>query len=135
MENKYYAPEISEFHVGFEYEWLDDTIGKWEPEVVDINTPLTYFRDDADVEHRVKYLDKQDIESLGFKLYSTGITTDGDIYTLNNKNIVLIINRKSRYIELDNKDLEPYNIKIFKGTIKNKSELKKLMVQLGINEK
>ena len=66
MESKYYTPSIEEFYVGFEYEvnygendWQKECL--WaKPEVV----TLPYMN----LENiRVKYLDKEDIESLGFE--------------------------------------------------------------------
>ena len=68
MENKYYIPSIDEFHVGFEYEWkCDGTKTDWNKSICDnVMIPL-----DVDCQrvndYRVKYLDKEDIESLGFE--------------------------------------------------------------------
>ena len=65
MKDKYYTPEIEEFHVGFEYEvnygkdrWVKEGL-HYAPQVV----TLPY----KNLENiRVKHLDREDIESLGF---------------------------------------------------------------------
>jgi len=141
QSNKYYIPDISEFHVGFEYEWTDGYTGEWTKEVVDSTTDLRYFREDADVEHRVKYLDREDIESLGF------------IYIKHNNeysSFQLLSDNTEDFYELEfycedynneiwiekfeaNKNGTYNSYYIFKGVIKNKSELQKLLKMLGID--
>ena len=69
MENNlYYTPEISEFHVGFEYEVFDKLHNIW-------NKENNFFLQQGDFkdEIRVKYLDQFDIESLGFILTGKSI--------------------------------------------------------------
>ena len=72
--NKYYTPEIEEFHVGFEYEVYEDfdyyPEKSWHTQV--------YGKDGSDMERigyvsgfdmsifRVKYLNHEDITSLGW---------------------------------------------------------------------
>jgi hypothetical protein len=89
-------------------------------------------------EVRVKHLNKEDIASFGFKQI-----TD-DCYHLPVKEFrgrlnqeVRILVRKTILIYLAMDITDKDNIVLFTGTIKNKSELKKLMNQLGIikNEK
>ena len=75
MENKYYTPEISELHVGFGYEHQQDGYDGEEVYRSNMYVPfdigpqdLKYVKewvDDGRV--RVKYLDKEDIESFGFR--------------------------------------------------------------------
>lgn len=127
MENKYYLPKIEELHIGFECEINQSEINKnfkWCEYVIgtDYET-ITIARAVSDVNKngiRVKYLDRQDIESFGFKLFE---------------------NMPSRFhynkYELDVDYLNVIRIEydcnyIFKGKIKNKSELKKLLIQLEI---
>jgi len=73
MKNKYYTPTIEEFHVGFEYEYQDgvdkDNKDVWKKTICTKSdfrylskTKIKDFR-------RVKYLDREDIESLGFTCY------------------------------------------------------------------
>ena len=132
-ENKYYTPEISEFHVGFEYEYYNEyhrPDGIWEK--VGLNEFDDWFVHNFEIEKsRVKYLDKQDIEDLGFKedennstpdrlnleLYKNGFTIGVVLYNVTE----LII-----YKYTGKEDV------LFRGTIKNKSELKKLLKQIGI---
>lgn len=148
--SKYYTPELEEFHVGFEYEvktWKD----KWESEkLIDLNSQdsdgalYPWIPTELSLSSfRVKYLDQEDIESLGF------------IITKDNEEIELSLESK-RYIGgpsacddykiiilygLDNKEMwiykkcnNGYEYDLFKGFIKNKSELKKLLKQLNIND-
>jgi len=117
MEAKYYTPEIEEFHVGFEYEslnnnneWVKSKYGGFLP-----FHPQTYI---DKKEFRVKHLDRQDIEEFGWK-----ITEDFGyrFYTLNGYSLHFYPNEERNIGILLNK---------FK--IKNKSELKKLMKMFNI---
>ena len=132
MVDKYYTPEIEEFHVGFEYEVEDlGDDGKtrvWRPQIFEGEETRTYFIEELKKgEIRVKYLDREDIESLGFKQdhnhndvrfgYTNGSTR---IQHTPHKNSILIYQwgRESDTVS---------------GiTIKNKSELKRLLKQLNI---
>ena len=128
MENKYYTPQIEEFRVGFEFEvdygdndWQQERIN-YAPEVV----TLPYMK----LENiRVKYLDSEDIESLGF------IKT---LQWLNNSNIY---KKHPFFISLNDNKLTVFMQEkfdavngeiLFHGNIKNRSELKVLLNQLGI---
>ena len=127
MENKYYLPKIEELHIGFECEIDQSEINKnfkWCEYVIGTDYEnITIARAISEVNKngiRVKYLDRQDIESFGFKLFE---------------------NMPSRFhynkYELDVDYLNVIRIEydcnyIFKGKIKNKSELKKLLIQLEI---
>lgn len=84
MENssKYYTPEIEEFHVEFEFEQNYDLVLTIEERVQQESTwypKIFEVKDFEFIEHliktefvRVKHLDKEDIESLGWKLIKTG---------------------------------------------------------------
>lgn len=126
MENKYYTPTIDEFYVGFECEQKIDN--KWYEQIckdyyISILTNES-FKPDWN-SFRVKYLDKEDIESLGWKWdkHKAGFKNKDDIHLI-------------YWLDEDNKEIviEAYGECVFQGTIKNKSELKKLMKQLGIYE-
>ena len=92
MESKYYVPEISEFYVGFEFEYRDpawEGREEFQPCVVKDSQTLRFTTNlnsidgfnEVDFEHllsnieyeiahnniRVKYLDTSDIEEEGFK--------------------------------------------------------------------
>ena len=135
VESKYYTPTIEEFHVGFEYEV------KWNEEKVIPYTFPNYPRAGIDwgsirdkiaiIENllsskdkvKVKYLDREDIESLGFKFKenneSSYIKNNITIHVYNAKRW----NTKHDVISIFRKDLERTSGKtiIFSGTIKNKS--------------
>jgi len=140
MENKYYTPEIeikkyyqpdiSEFHVGFEYEYEDINQGgastSWYKGIIE--PKQAYIIDqiyrDEDREYRVKYLDKEDIESLGFikeSIYSHKLNQD-----------YYIEYNSEKPIHTDSIEIKNNQNTLFSGYIKNKSELKKLLKQLNI---
>lgn len=155
-DNKYYVPTIEEFHIGFQYEfkpriregimsyayqkfnyidrWKKQSVGKEANNILDlldtyndpfsINDLISFHRDNA---VRVKYLDEEDIESLGWIMDSIYSFIKGD--WMIEVNINELIDRK------DTLDIYLVSDCRFKGYIKNKSELKRLMDQLGINKK
>jgi len=86
---------------------------------------------------RVKYLDKEDIESLGFIYnnylkFPNGKHTDRVVEFIKNEYCLSTINNTSVLIT---KYKDGLFDKLFEGTIKNKSELLRLLIQLGIDEK
>jgi hypothetical protein len=102
MENNlYYTPELEEFHVGFEIELLNIENSQWgkytitESDLLDAthyeSSALKHILED---EYRVKYLDREDIESLGwdYDLDSIGRCEYKDymLYNFNNSNIFTI---------------------------------------------
>ena len=124
MENKYYTPDISEFHIGFEYEWKpkdEDDYGYVKDKYC-IQDQFDEMYINNEIDFRVKYLTKEDIESLGFEQQS--------LQYQYKKNWYRLINRceENQYIIEDGR----YQDQIFVGTIKNKSELKRLLKQLNI---
>lgn len=161
--NKYYTPEISEFYIGFEYqckstfhdgtvktqEQFDDDIKyKWNDTKVDSIQDLSYVQRslhgrNAELNRcgtRVKFLDKEDIESFKFK------TQDGKehIHETDDLLFFVIWNGKDEFgITYNKKEHYIKTIKHFSGlhnmnecwmpiNIKNKSELKVLLKQLNI---
>lgn len=151
--NKYYTPEIEEFHVGFEYEFhLMGASGKykkdvWKPfrfellddDLIDIVDEL----EDGFI--RVKYLDREDIESLGFsssnfinthftKEHSTYDGYKVEIQTFNHERNDKRENKVRIFIfnEFNFKNLNVAKSQIFIGDIKNKSELKRILKQIGV---
>lgn len=117
LENKYYQPELWELHIGFEYECRHgDT---WSTCLYKPSQQLEgRILEDL---IRVKYLDKEDIESLGFKFIMTsydGYWELGDITLGYSYDKRLQIRKGTETI--------------FLGTIKNKSELKRILKQVGI---
>lgn len=132
MEEGYYVPDISEFHKGFQYQqielasvdggpkklqWVDKIYNGSEFHYVDIGIGYKKIR--------CKYLDKTDIESLGWIETPQCYVGDGKL-----RGYRLIVNKENpAKIRMWNHFTgETY----FRGIIKNKSELKKLMSQLEI---
>lgn len=132
MRAKYYTPIIEEFHVGFEYEYQQYD-NKWIFQIFNRSNLDNEF--DSYCKFRVKYLDKEDIESLGFK-YKQGDETS---YIKSNISIHIYDknkwNTKENMINIFKKDKLRAVGKtlLFSGIIKNKSELKKLLKQLNID--
>ena len=154
--NKYYTPEIEEFYVGFEIEVYNQDSSKWYPYKCTIQTiqedtlsvygahGLDWMLDGEDQEHpscrtRVKYLDREDIEEvLGVKQLK------GDAIELN---FQILQEDSEDFYEVDyDTDILELTVELYKevsenrydcytlfiGKIKNKSEFKKLIKQLGI---
>lgn len=151
-ENKYYTPSIEEFHVGFECEFNNPMQSNtWKKEICDQDT-ISIVYDTCEHEDykgefadtfRVKYLDKEDIESLGWEY--TGQKDDYG-FLLFTKNIEIGFNSGNlltlRYspvnhgiwIKRQTYGLWGNDVNEFPFTIKNKFELAKLMKQLNIVE-
>ena len=152
-DKKFYVPSIEEFHVGFEYEFNCPTGKKgeseWKKEVYDkrkwfhSNSGISYEWLIKEGDIRVKYLDKSDIESL----VHTNAEDFHTIFKLRNKYTDELV-FQTYWVEEDEFLDEEYiywNIKyntfkithksktLFRGTIKNKSELKRVLKQIGID--
>ncbi len=145
--NKYYTPDISEFFVGFVYEWQRKDETKFEKAVIKNGSQIDDIHDPV-YAIRVKYLDQEDIESLGFKFYLDHVlnAVKNTVYFKLGSNL-LAMETHSNKVFIQKYDVElpraidellkiPYeSISItFDGRLKNKSELKKLLKQLGIYE-
>lgn len=132
--NKYYTPTIEEFHIGFEYEiqhnenaqWGTTTFSYFEGEYPDYDSTQMVVWELENDTIRVKYLDKEDIESLGFKQSKSDINW----YDYKNERYWLYkedVNDWRWIISDEQSEVS------FAGNIKNKSELKKLLKQLNVN--
>lgn len=146
MESNYYTPDISEFYVGFEYE-KKMASGKFKQKnaiAFDMKTIQDYLETyQRSLEsgygkihghkfvppYRVKYLDREDIESLGF--------IDNKLEW---KNKVTRIKQRSETHAYDIACFEPKSpiakLKAygFSGIIKNLSELKRILKQIGYEQ-
>lgn len=129
-EEYYYIPFIEEFYIGFEYEYY--VMNVWQQVAFhpsDFAYTETWLENLDKKLLRVKYLDKEDIESLGFNT-----TAEYDRYiefTDGNKKFLYRMEYKTMYIE---DQPSPNTTRtLFYGIIKNKSELKQLLKQLQIN--
>ena len=141
---KYYTPKIEEFCIGFEFEeeFNNPNLTKMVRPIGDnyewvkltLNTSHSISRITSKIKKqkiRTKYLDKTDIESFGF----VEDKSNSDQYRLN---LELV---KDGYIYgvvlYDTTQVSIYKYKhkedvIFCGKIKNKTEFKKLLNQVGI---
>ena len=117
--SKYYTPTIEEFHVGFECEIKNNPVESIMDWWVETTIKERDSLEGYDV--RVKYLDKEDIESLLFTLLSTEL----NIHTYKNEKILLIFNNSDHECRLYR--IYKGNELRFKGTIRNKSELKTIL--------
>ena len=130
MENieEYYTPDISEFHIGFKFEEYDGR--EWTKSEITLWTDLKSLFDCEDkcpIPFRVKCLNKQDIESIGFNY---GYSFNGldcyhgyveDLYTNQHNTTISIYNNLN------------FEYTVSGISIKNLSELKKLLTMLGIH--
>jgi hypothetical protein len=124
MENKYYTPEIEEFHVGFEYEIIHNS--EWIKTKVyehTIGGDFVFEIKNAghwDVENkpRVKYLDKADIaDELGVRWQD--ISSDQEHWTFKNNMWLLKYSYKNRFMSVFlNSEM------LFRAKIKNKTKFK-----------
>ncbi len=136
MKNKYYTPDISEFNTDLEFELLNNInifhiptleIGKWvncKMEFGILGDILNIQKLILDKQIRVKFLDREDIESLGWNFVGD---KDNNRFHFNDEDIdksVLI--HETGVISVSTRRTR------FSGYLKNKSELKKIMVQLGV---
>ena len=128
--DKYYTPEIEEFHIGFEYEYEDinesGSTTSWYKTVVKENECYIidqHLKYSDDLNLRVKYLDKEDIESLGFK-FKTDLYVKDDLTLQVHKDSITI-----KYYDNFNNE---WRTRVEQIVIKNKSELVKLLKQLQI---
>jgi hypothetical protein len=135
MERKsnYYTPELSEFYIGFEYDIIEfASINdgpknlQWISKIFDGRKYGWWDIQDAiKVDKvRVKYLDREDTESFGFINNKLPWQAESDTH------IFIKMREENQFIIRDKR----CDDQIFGGTIKNKSEFKKLLIQLGIYE-
>ncbi len=135
-ENKYYTPEIEEFHLGFKYEVFDPINNKWETQTIDDfyggydgETTLSEIeyslredtaQKDKRVLVRVQYLSKEDIEAEGF------VKDSGDYDFIKGEFQIELFGGKV------NISREYGASVLFFGTIKNRSELKKILKMIEV---
>jgi hypothetical protein len=145
MNDKYYTPNIDEFHVGFEFEFNGSdcnwnrtgfekqVILPTKDEYFDLFTlgwvQRIYYKPDDPLENwiRVKYLDKSDIEDLGF---NSNLELKQHYYK---DKYEIAYREDSHYTQVWYDPKLKGAMLIFDGYIKNISELKVLLKQLGID--
>lgn len=147
MKNKYYQPSKEEFYIGFEFESTYILFQKhpgdsWTKSILSDEHNWFYDSYDNDAvpsEFRVKYLDRSDIEDLGFKLTGGKLIRDYrdsfEYHPDNHIHYVLDYTYSINKVRILKEDINYFHedeIVLFEGTIKNKSELKILLKQLNI---
>lgn len=154
---KYYTPEVEEFHVGFEFEVdynpedeseLAEGCERWDKEEFPESEHMYNVRKLLrETSVRVKYLDQEDIESLGFEEdieSKEGYPTNTEGLYFGKVLLPVVSPTKIRFfikfhVESQSAHLmcdeeRPHSgcqYQVFAGTIKNKSELKKVLKQIG----
>lgn len=142
----YYTPELEEFHIGFEYEQNEDydvlPEKKWHKQTFhpsNFNPESPYFISQNSIYAetiRVKYLDREDIEILGFSEDKEYRERPRQISykPINFRKGAYIINFWITRFE-DNPEhkieIKIQNFILFYGICKNKSKLKSLLKDVG----
>ena len=142
-DSKYYTPEIEEFYTGFEFEYYYKS--DWHKHDLDgspiVHHELDEFKDDlmklAHAICRVKFLDREDIESCKWEFTGKGVVNwykikgDFKIGTWTAYEAIMIHDPSCNWVKIHVIDRGD-EVDVFQGTIKNKSELKKILKMLGI---
>jgi len=125
--SKYYTPDFTEFHIGFRFEhlanWEKHGGLKWRDFTIEGRGDIPHRFDDDLKEFRVKYLDKSDIEELGWKFDSK--QSNELLFYKGHKSLTIF---DKTYVTIFNED----DSICFDGQIKNYNELFKLQNMLGI---
>lgn len=142
MEVQYYTPKLEEFHVGFDYEAYIPEKEVWSKETFYMNQSHINLVQYVDMQNentlkrvRVKHLDEEDIQSLGWKLQKK----EGCVRYFEQKNRLLwynLVSKKMIVIVKDPAKSEVYLLNdihkyVHNITIKNISQFKKLMNQIN----
>ena len=141
---KYYSPEVNEFRIGFKYErfLVKELTLPIKKEYEDTWAPMRWTGGYPDrnslaalIRHghiRVKHLDREDIESFGF------VWNENWISFYRNPDFELQLESKDgiNYVSIatgfwDECDVFCCDV-VFRGTIKNKSELEVILKQIGV---
>lgn len=152
MESKYYIPEKKEFCEGFNYEAFIPERSSWSLEAFHLNESHIDLINKNKI--RAKYLDREDIESLGFErdklpaweddrdrfLYHMEITNSRhksvSLFHVPQTNWVLIYfsnNEAGSYVwEMPENKVTFTNGTTFAGVVMNLSELKRILKQIGV---
>lgn len=143
MEEKYYTPDLEEFYVGFGCEFFNNMQDKvWKKEICNVDTiSMAYdsyehgdkaFDDAFEDTFRVKYLDSGDIESLGY--WEDYDDCEGNVWYRHNTNPkprICFCERLPFNIWVCDDSERSLDDTLFKGHIKNISELKFILKAIG----
>jgi len=143
--SKYYTPEAEEFQIGFEYEIRS---GRWLKEYVDRWDAFRVIEDISESRIRVKHLDREDIESFGWEYNNNAepFPSREDIEPIRSIPIAFLyekdigdeLHQWMLFLYDDGVVWIEYIIEcgvqgyVFKGRLKNKSELKKVLKMIGV---
>lgn len=143
--SKYYTPELEEFHVGFRYEFLLDPYiyQTWNKVTCSQNKVIHHLFEDEPSSFRVKALDRDDIEELGWEY--AGRTQDLQFtlvkviqpFNLTYRSFRLqysLEDHRLRIIGFEYDRFGPEEEVLFLGICNNYNELKFIMKRIGINE-
>ena len=134
--SEYYTPTENEIVCNLEFEYLRNDV--WSEDIITFLSEAASVWKDHDSERhpvRVKYLDREDIESFGFELFDT--TKKDEIYFRASDNLMteqeirLWVSKEFGYIEINDIKEKTGCEGLFRGKIKNKSELKKVLKSIG----
>lgn len=145
MKEKFYTPQIEEFHVGFEYELHYDD-GDYFKKHTDKGCLIDKGLYDSFVKYRslrVKCLDREDVESLGFEFSKSKY--EGELF-LSKKECkfgsnspkfyeLILGQRKDICLSIEEHTSYGNSSQKMYFTVKNKSELKRLLKQVGYDNK
>lgn len=159
--SKYYRPNKEDFHIGFEYEWCHNSAidsNDWQKSSItekDFIGGHPFIQElQGFLDCRVKYLDRKDIEELGWEYIKT-IHSVVDQFRFDGKTVddgtvfYFVLSLGEEIVSDKEDDKVPYIwvdvmeevegishytqiYPIFHGIIKNKSELRKVMYQLKV---
>ena len=138
MENKYFTPDMEDFHIGYECEISTPTIwksGKF-PEILELNSELDEFGKDSFMKAahailRVPYLTKEQIEAEGWNKANIPIVTiNNDFYEIPyiKHNFRIDYNFKNNLINI----LENNGKNLFYGKCKDINTFRKICKLLEI---
>jgi hypothetical protein len=133
-EEEYYIPTIEEFHIGFECEATLPYGSKTFIPIVMKGVGEDVIRYHKENVYRVKYLDGNDIESLGFKPQNNYFmfSIKGEENEKMNLHFALYFHEDQEVKIYYQIGFGMYSFVLFKGKVKNKSQFKRLLKQLEI---
>jgi len=150
VEDKYYTPQLEEFHLGFRFEFMKGD--KWQKDELS-NYDITSSHQMEECENfieeiikgirdvRVKYLDREDIEELDWVHYSKSINdwfnweSTIRLESGHFMKFKLQIGYFDHRVRIIANEYEGANDEVFfEGYLNNYNELQKLMKQLNIQK-
>ena len=143
-ETKYYTPTKSDWVEGLEYEYQNKWSPDWRKYTIDLDTSFSMLSPDGEFaddrpfnnesKFRIKCLDREDIEELGWREshFSNGNYFHFDVMKGEERTATFRLHKSGEICIIDSYTASAIQLPSFQGWVKNKSELKKLMYQLGM---